>query len=67
MPGSARHPSIGHRYTSMTFGTQGVRAAGVAILTRSDAPSFPPVPGFSLHDELVQFVTAIGMSIQNIN
>lgn len=39
-----------------------MRAAGVTILTGSDAPSFPPVPGFSLHDELALFVSELGMT-----
>jgi hypothetical protein len=39
-----------------------MRAAGVTILAGTDAPSLPPVPGFSLHDELALLVSAVGMT-----
>jgi hypothetical protein len=39
-----------------------MRAVGVVVLAGTDAPSFPVVPGFSLHDELGSFVAALGMT-----
>ena len=39
-----------------------MKAAGMRVLAATDGPSFPPVPGFSLHDELEQLVALAGLT-----
>jgi hypothetical protein len=39
-----------------------MRAAGVTLLAATDAPAFPVVPGFAIHDELANFVDDLGMT-----
>ena len=39
-----------------------MKAAGMPILAATDGPGFPPIPGFSLHDELGQLVALAGLT-----
>lgn len=39
-----------------------MKAAGMPVLAGTDGLGFPPVPGFSLHDELVQLVSLAGLT-----
>jgi imidazolonepropionase-like amidohydrolase len=56
--GKDRYPGIMARYNLLEKLVRGFRAAGVRLLTGTDAINTGVVPGFSMHDELSDLVRA---------